>query len=80
MDLTCDCPTGAPNEKTVRSGWTRRIRPAEIIFKFQVFKKPTDININRAGFPSPITVYTSFDHYLPHFAITLRMFVEKTFV
>jgi len=77
MDLTCHCPTGTPNEKAVCSGRTGQVHPAEIIFKFQVFKKPTDITIDRPVFSSPITVYTAFDHHLPNDAIAVWVVVEK---
>jgi len=41
MDLTPSCPFLKP----AAIGSDRKVQLAEIIFKFQVFKKPTDINI-----------------------------------
>jgi len=41
MDLTQQ----RPHEKSAAVGPDRKVHLAQIIFRFQVFKKPTDINI-----------------------------------
>ena len=80
MDLTCRCPMGTPAEKTVCSRGMRQVHSAKIIFKFQVFKKRTDININRPGLKLPMAIYTAFDDHLPHAATAVWVVVEKKFV
>lgn len=80
MDLTCRCPMGTPAEKTVCSRGRRQVHSAKIIFKFQVFKKRTDININRPGLKLPMAIYTAFDDHLPHAATAVWVVVEKKFV